>query len=106
MIIKFQSHSDYVLATTILVRSIEQANVFNELTSLFYEANKSIETKLLGDIKLSKQEIEIINNNNERLWEVLNEHPENKKLECLVHSFCDVACAVEYIRESKHSLKT
>jgi 5-bromo-4-chloroindolyl phosphate hydrolysis protein len=99
MIINFQSHSDYVMATTILVSSIDQANIFNELTSLFYEANKPLGTKRLDDIQLSKKEIKIIRNNNEKLCEVLNMQPDNTKLEDLIHSFCDITVAVEYIRE-------
>jgi len=99
MIIKFQSHSDYVLATTMLVNSIDQVEIFNELVSLFYEANIPLGTKPLIDIKLSKKEIEIITNNNTALGEILNKQPDNIQLESLVYSFCDVAVAVEHNQE-------
>jgi len=105
MIIQFQSHSDYVLATTILVSNIDQVDIFDELISLFHEANKPLGTRKLVDIELSKKEIKIIRNNNDKLYEVLSMQPENAKLEDLVHSFCDVAVAVEYFRKQNTSLE-
>jgi hypothetical protein len=100
MDIGFQSHSDYVLATNILVNSMNQPDIFNDLISLFYEANKPLGKILLKDIKLSKKEIEIITDNNDSLCRALEKSPENKKLEHLVHSFCDVTVAVEHLKQT------
>lgn len=99
MITKFESHSDYVLATNILVSCIHQKSLFDDLVSLFFEANKSLGEILCSDIFLTKGEMAIISENTKKLWEKIEEAPEDKKLESLVHNFSDVVAIVNHIQQ-------
>lgn len=104
MIAKFESHSDYVIATNILVNCTHQQSLFDDLVSLFFEANKSLGATICGDIVLTKGEVTIISENTKKLWEKIEKEPLDKKLESLVHAFSDVVVIVKHIQEMNDTI--
>lgn len=101
MEINFESHSDWVVATSLLVSCVKEKSLFDYLVPLLFDANKSLKKIPLGEIKLTNADLATIFNNNSILWNKLEEDLSNKKLESLVNDFHDIGTVVKHLSNIK-----
>lgn len=101
MNISLNSHSDYVMVAKMLILSHKDEGLFHQLVNKLFEANKPLAAMRLDEISLTNEEIKSIRQSNSLLWAILEKEPNNKELEHLVHSFCDVCTVAEHWNSGK-----